>query len=139
MNKSLALLRKGFQSSSGTTPEFLTFVRTFRSEFTKELLSIGATNIQIGKGHFYISGFFTVNGQVWYFSVSDVRGMNYHLDCGHENLSSQLMYRTAKHYKDYSGGINQYAKLEAGMAKNMFPVKEEYSEPQEKIFGWQLN
>jgi len=139
MKKSLALLRAGFQSSSGTTPEFLTFVRTFRSEFTKELKSIGATEIQIGKGHFYVSGFFTVNNQVWYFSVSDVRQMKYALECGYENCTSQLMYRTAKHYKDYSGGSNQHAKIETGMALKMFPTKREYTEPNEKIFGWQMN
>ena len=66
MNKSIRLLKRGFQSSSQTTQEFLNFVRTFRSEFTKELLSIGATDIQIGKGHFYVSGFFTVDGQAWF-------------------------------------------------------------------------
>lgn len=120
MNKSLTLLNEGFQSSSGTTPEFLTFVKTFKSEFTKELKSIGASDIQIGKGHFYVSGFFTVNGQIWYFSISDVREMK----LGYEN-HWRLMYRTAKHYKDYSGGTNQYIKIETGMAQKMFPVKKE--------------
>ena len=99
---------KGFESSSQTTQEFLNFVRTFRSEFTKELKSIGATDIQIGKGHFYVSGFFTIDGQAWYFSLSDVRQMEY-----------ELLYRTAKNYKDYTGGQNRFATIETGMAQNM--------------------
>ena len=111
MRKSIRLLRHGFESSCSTTEEFLNFVRTFRSEFTEELKSIGATDIQIGKGHFYVSGFFTVDGQIWYFSLSDVRGMEYYLN--------KLMYRTAKDYKDFVGGQNRYVTIETGMAKNM--------------------
>jgi hypothetical protein len=110
------LLKHGFESSSGTTPEFMNFVRTFRSEFTKELKSIGATDIQIGKGHFYVSGFFTVDGQAWYFSLSDVRGMEY---CLNQSCMGKLLYRTAKNYKDFTGGQNRYAKIETGMAENM--------------------
>ena len=116
MNKSIRLLKRGFQSSSQTTQEFLNFVRTFRSEFTKELLSIGATDIQIGKGHFYVSGFFTVDGQAWYFSLSDVRGMEY---CLNQSCMGKLLYRTAKNYKDFTGGQNRYATIETGMAQKM--------------------
>ena len=116
MKKSIALLKKGFESSCSTTQEFLNFVRTFRSEFTKELKSIGAADIQIGKGHFYVSGFFTVDGQVWYFSLSDVRGMEY---CLNQSCMGKLMYRTAKDYRDFTGGYNRYATIETGMAKNM--------------------
>jgi hypothetical protein len=116
MNKSLRLLRHGFESSCSTTQEFLNFVRTFRSEFTKELKSIGATDIQIGKGHFYVSGFFTVDGQAWYFSLSDVRGMEY---CLNQSCMGKLLYRTAKDYRDFTGGYNRYATIETGMAKNM--------------------
>lgn len=116
MEKSINLLKKGFVSSSGTTQEFLNFYRTFKSEFTKELQSIGATDIQIGKGHFYVSGFFTIDGQAWYFSLSDVRGMEY---CLNQSCMGKLLYRTAKNYKDYTGGQNRFAKIETGMAQNM--------------------
>lgn len=101
MKKSLQLLRKGFESSSGTTPEFLSFFRTFKSELTKILTDKGCTKIEIGKGHFYVSGFFTApSGQVYYISLPDVRG----------NVNS-MMYRTAQHYKDYTGGSNQWIDL----------------------------
>lgn len=112
MNKSIQMLKQGFESSSTLTPEFAQFYRTFKSEFTKELKSIGATDIVFSRGHFYISGFFTVDGQAWYFSISDVRGSEYRMP--------QLMYRTAKHYKDYTGGSNQWVDIETGMANRMF-------------------
>jgi hypothetical protein len=117
MKKSIALLQQGFESSSGLTPEFAQFFRTFKSEFTKELKSQGATDIVFSRGHFYVSGFCTINGQVWYFSLSDVRGMNY---CLNQSCMGKLLYRTAKHYKDYTGGQNRYAEIKTGMGENMF-------------------
>jgi hypothetical protein len=98
---------QGFESSSRTTPEFSKFYNQFKKEFTKELLSIKATNITFSKGHFYISGFFTVNNQPYYFSISDVRFFPH----------TNLLYRTAKNYKDFTGGTNQYSTIEDGMAQ----------------------
>lgn len=120
MNESLKLLLKGFESSSTTTQEFLEFFKTFKKEFTKELKSIGATDIQIGKGHFYVSGFCTIGTQAWYFSISDVRGMEYGMRSNPDSSMNKLLYRTAKNYKDYTGGQNRYAKIEPGMAEEMF-------------------
>jgi hypothetical protein len=114
MKKSVGLLKSGFESSSSLTPEFAQFYRTFKSEFTKELKNAGAENIVFSRMHFCLSGFCTVNGQVWYFSLSDVRGMEYN----HDNI--QLMYRTANHYKDYKGGMNQWVKIGTGMFERMF-------------------
>ena len=116
MKKSIQLLSRGFESSCTKTPEFKSFCRTFKSEFTKELLSIGATNIVFSFGHFYISGFFTIGNQPYYFSLSDVRGMEH---CLNQWCTGQLLYRTEQHYKDYTGGRNQYVNFETGMAKNM--------------------
>jgi hypothetical protein len=110
MKKSIAMMKKGFESSSGLTPEFARFFRTFKSEFTKELQTIGATNIEFSRGHFYVSGFFrTPDGQTWYFSISDVRFFP----------DRRLLYRTAKDYKDYTGGRNRYRDIKPGMAKEM--------------------
>ena len=116
MRKSVRKLKSGFESSCGKTQEFIGFCRTFKSEFTKELLSINATNIEFSYGHFYISGFFTIGTQAWYFSLGDVRGMKYNLN---RDCMGKLLYRTAQHYKDYSGGQNRYAKIEPGMGKEM--------------------
>ena len=120
MKQSLLLLLAGFESSSGVTQEFLNFVRTFKREFNKELKSIGATDIMIGRGHFYVSGFFkSATGQPYYFSLSDVRGMEYSLRNNPDSCGSQLMYRTAKDYKDFTGGGNQWISFKSGMAKEM--------------------
>ena len=113
MNKILEKLKQGFESSSGKTPEWKEFCKLFKSEFSKELKSIGATDIVFGNGHFYISGFFTADsGQIYYFSLSDVRGMEF-------QNSIDFLYRTAEHYRDWTGGGNQWIKLEQGMAKRM--------------------
>ena len=109
MNKTLALLRKGFESSAYKTPEFEAFCRTFRNEFSKELKSIGATDRTFRIGHFEIFGNYTINNQPFYFSLSDVRFFP----------EAQLLYRTCKDYSDYSGGYNRYVKIETGMAKKM--------------------
>ncbi len=116
MKKSIAMLKAGFESSCSTTPQFARFFRTFKSEFTKELESIHATNIVFNRGHFYVSGFFTIGSQPIYFSISDVRGMEH---CLNQWCMGQLLYRTAKHYNDWTGGPNQYVKFEKGMANNM--------------------
>ena len=110
MRSSLMLLKKGFESSSGETSEFLSFFATFKREFTKELLSVGATNIEIKKGHFYVSGFYTIGTQVWYFSLSDVR------DGG---INRSLMYRKAKDYKDFTGESNRWIAVHTNMASVM--------------------
>ena len=111
MKKTIELLKQGFESSTGTTPEFRTFYSTFKKEFTKELKSIGATEIVFSKGHFYISGFFTVDNQAYYFNLGDVRGSEYRMP--------NLMYRTAEHYKDYTGGSNRWVDIETGMSEKM--------------------
>lgn len=111
MKRSIALLERGFVSSSTLTPEFAEFFKTFKSEFTKELKTIGATDITFNRGHFYISGFFTVDGQAYYFCIPDVRGSEYRMP--------QLLYRTAKDYKDFTGGINRFVDIAPLMADKM--------------------
>lgn len=108
MKKTLKLLSMGFESSSTKTKEFTDFVRVFKSDFKKELKLIDATDIKFNKGHFYISGFFTVGKQIYYFSLSDVRGMEY-------VNNPTLMYRTAEHHKDWTGGSNRWVNIESGM------------------------
>ena len=98
MNKTAKLLKEEFESSSGSTPQFNDFFKTFKKEVTAVLMGLGCTKVEISKGHFYASGFFTSpSGQVYYLSLLDVRGN-----------PTQLMYRTAQHYKDFSGGHNQW-------------------------------
>lgn len=113
MKKTLQLLSSGFVSSSGVTNQFLNFFKVFKKELTVELNKIGATDIKFNRGHFYVSGFFTVNGQPYYFSLSDVRGLEY-------VSNPTLMYRTAKDYKDFSGGSNQWTDIGEDMFRFIY-------------------
>lgn len=98
-----------FESSSTTTKQWTDFYNLFKREFNKELKQVGATNIVYHKGHFGLSGFFTTkSGQIYYFSLSDVRGSNVN-----------LMYRTADHYKDWKGGSNQWIQIQTGMHEQL--------------------
>ena len=119
MKETIKLLEAGFESSSSKTPEFKHFARVFKKEFTIELKSIGATDIIFSVGHFYISGFFTMNEQAYYFSIPDVRGLDYCLANNPESCMCQLLYRTATDYKDYRGGQNRYAKIRFDMTADM--------------------
>jgi len=104
-----------FGSSSRNSDEFNKFFRLFKKEFTKELLNIAATSIEFSKGHFGLSGFFKVDEQFYYFSISDVRG-----GFGfNRNNEPEMLVRTAKHNKDYSGGSNNYVVIKPEMHKEI--------------------
>lgn len=103
MKKAIKATQAEFESSSGRTPEYLAWHRLFKREFTKFLESKGMTGIDIHKpNHFDMSGFFKDGSkdQIWYFSISDLRG-----------FKDQMLIRTADHYKDFTGGRNQYIPL----------------------------
>ena len=120
MKQTVKLLEAGFKSSSGKTPEFLSFVEVFKKEFSNELRTIGATNIVFNVGHFYISGFFTtLAGEIFYFSLPDVRDLGHSILNYPDSCMSKLMYRTAKDYNDYTGGMNRFVKIELDMIVKM--------------------
>lgn len=103
MKKAFALTQAEFQSSTGRTPQYLAWYRTFKREFTKFLESRGMTGIDIGEpNHFDMHGFFKDGkvDQIWYFSISDLRWSK-----------DAMLIRTAAHYKDFTGGHNQYVPL----------------------------
>lgn len=112
MNNILKTLETGylyFESSSTTTKQWTDFYNSFKREFNKELKQLGATNIVYNKGHFCLTGFFTSkSGQIYYFSLGDVRSSNVN-----------LMYRTADHYKDWKGGSNQWVHIHTDMHEQM--------------------
>jgi len=102
MNKTFQALQKEFESSSSRTPEYLAFHRLFKREFTALLKSFSATEVTISKpNHFDVSGFFRdKTGQAWYFRLGDLRG-----------FKDSLLIRTAKDFRDFTGGANQYLNL----------------------------
>jgi hypothetical protein len=108
MKKAIEATQAEFESASHRTPEYLAWHRLFKREFTKFLNSRGMTGIEFSKpNHFDLSGFFKdgAKDQIWYFSISDLRG-----------FKDNMLIRTAAHYKDFTGGANQYLPLNRGSA-----------------------
>lgn len=96
MEKSLNLFNKPFESSCSKTPQFKQFARVFRNDIKR---AIPGKLLSFNTGHFYCSGFFEDNrGQVYYFSISDVRFFR----------EPKILIRKAKHEKDYTGETNHY-------------------------------
>jgi|TARA_R110002051_G_scaffold305915_1_gene376226 hypothetical protein len=67
----------------------------------KALRNAEFENIEISNGYYYFSGFATKNNKRIYFSISDVRHFS----------DNEVLIRTARDYKDYTGGSNCYADL----------------------------
>ena len=93
-----------FNSSSETTAEFTEFAKDFK-KFIKGQLAPGQDIVNWSRGHFYVSGFIKQGDRFVYFSTSDVRHFPLH-------WWSQVLIRTAKNDKDYTGGPNCYCPLE---------------------------
>jgi hypothetical protein len=84
-------------SGSDLGSDFKSFFRKEKNRISKVLTQRGCTNLEMSYGFYYFSGFFTApSGQIYYFSCSDVRHFGY----------DKLLIRTAKSYKDYTGGSN---------------------------------
>lgn len=109
MKKSLYLLGFEFESSSGRTSQYLEFHRTFKREF-KKLLQPYTKKIDISKpNHFDLSGFFELNsGDIYYISVGDLRWSK-----------DNMLIRTAKDFKDYTGGSNGFISLNSDFESNL--------------------
>ena len=102
MDKTISLIKIGFEISSETTREFVAFSKIFKQELKKDLKGI-AKLTAFTRGHFYISGFVRdIKDNCYYFSIPDVR---FFPDYG-------IMFRTAKGEKDFTGGKNCYLKME---------------------------
>lgn len=96
-----------FESSSRKTPEFISFSRDFKKFIKKQLAEYPNLKLEtFSVGHFYISGFIsnTKNNKIVYFNISDVR----HFIGG---WYKSVLYRTAEHLKDYTGGYNNTCEL----------------------------
>lgn len=76
----------------------------------KALEVIGATNIEIHKNYHEQSGFFEEDGQLYYFMTADDRWPGLEASFTPDYMQGEIpvMYRTAKHRKDYTGGDNRW-------------------------------
>ena len=76
-----------------------------KSIVRKALKQANFTDIKFSNGHYYFSGFATKNNKAIYFNISDVRHFS------PTGGGADLLIRTAKDYKDYTGGSNNYSSL----------------------------
>lgn len=94
-----------FTSGGYTGKDFKRFARLFKNHIKKSLSS-GFELVNPSKNnHYYLCGFITNGTKYVYFSISDVRYFP-------NKWINDIMYRTAQHEKDYTGGSNRYTTLE---------------------------
>ncbi len=116
MTRCERLLKKGFQSSSGRTPEFKRFATFFRNDLKKALAGSNACLASFSTGHFYVSGFVErLDGAIFYFSTADVRFFPV----------ARILVRTAKGLKDFTGGPNHFVTYDQFFSGNFFPPSHE--------------
>jgi hypothetical protein len=106
-----------FGSSTINTPEFNSFFELFKRSFKRELNKIKAKNIVFNKLHFGLSGFFTVQDKVVYFSISDVR-----TPISNYKSEPEMLFRLADNYQDYKGHANRYVTIKSDMSKQILYV-----------------
>ena len=97
----MALTITEYDFDNGLTNNFVT---SLKNQFKK----FGAKNFEVSLGYYYLSGFFTVNEQYYYFSIPDVRWSD-----------NKLLVRTAKHNKDYTGGANNFFEIKSGLGNKI--------------------
>ena len=93
-----------FSSGSSTGEDFNIFAKLFKS-FIKKNIPVNMELITFSKGHYDLFGFIKSNNKFVYFSFSDVRHSP-------EEWHKNILIRTAKSEKDYTGGSNNYTTLE---------------------------
>ena len=124
MKKTIELIKEKFESSSSKTEQYLKFHKTFKSEFNKMLKPI-TKNILVNKpNHFDRSGFIELNNnQIYYFNISDLR-----------YSKNTILIRTAKDFKDYSGGFNNILDIKIlNQLDNYFKIKGGLNEYRQKL------
>ena len=93
-----------------TGAEWAEFCRDFKKMIKQELKKVDAVLENIDFNHYCLSGFFKLEEQFYYFSMSDIRMAD----------SSTLLIRTAAHVKDYYGGSNTFVNVEPDMFVHYF-------------------
>jgi len=70
----------------------------------KTLRDANFEDIKVSNGYYYFSGFAKKNDKIIYYSLHDVRH--------NSNRDEVILIRTAKDYKDYTGGSNNFCSLD---------------------------
>ncbi len=98
-------LNHEFSSGPYTGEDFKQFNRDFRTTLKRKIKPYPLEIRNWNRGHYYLSGFLynQETEKYVYFSISDVRPK--------ANLNN-ILIRTAKNEKDYTGGMNNFVTLE---------------------------
>ena len=87
---------------TGMSADYCTFFKKEAKRISNFLESKSCSDIEIYSGFYYFYGFFTdAKGRFWYLSCSDVRHFGY----------EEILFRTAKSYKDFTGGAYRYVQV----------------------------
>ena len=88
--------------------EYRRFQTSLVREISKYATTVGAKVVSSSKGYYVTSCFVERNGKFVYLNHSaDVR-----MDDGIKIELGSFLMRTARHAKDYTGGINQYCDMQ---------------------------
>jgi hypothetical protein len=99
------IVNQNFESSCSVTPEYKKAKMQFRNRM-KNLF--GKDSVLIDScAHFEISGFIKKDEKYVYFSTGDLR------------WKSNMLVRTAKHDRDFTGGHNNFISFNRDMEENL--------------------
>lgn len=105
-------LRNGIEDWGGTTSrDFMNWAKEFKHMIQEQIALVGGTDYKQNTGHYYVSGFFKIGEQAYYISCDDVRYSSA------DHVVNTILIRTAKDYKDYTGGCNHYIRIDDNMFK----------------------
>lgn len=93
-----------FSSGSSIGPDFKRFISLYRSWVKKEVKKIAADSVTIKSGHYDMHGFIGRRGRYVYWSTGDVR-------FSRGRWHTNILIRTAKDDKDFTGGRNTFATI----------------------------
>ena len=95
--------------------DFKEFAKDYKAFMKKVCEENGWQLVNWNNGHYYCSCFVENHGKYIYMSFSDVRHFS-------RSWYQNILYRSAKDSKDYSGGSNNYTDLDniEGAFKRMF-------------------
>lgn len=93
-----------FSSGGSTGTDYKSFQTKYKNILKEIASNIGGELVSFNKNHYEFSAFVEKSGKFAYISISDVRHFS-------NEWSNRILVRTAKDKKDFSGGMNQYAKL----------------------------
>ncbi len=94
-----------FESSTSVTSQVVSFARAYK----KAIIDTLGNDFELifwNRGHFYISAFFRnrETGTLIYISCRDVRSFP-------DEWYFNILIRSARHHKDYTGGCNNFTPL----------------------------